>query len=466
MVDGFKCTCIGVNAADWGQNKNLDFIFPVSERTGEILKRKEAKYKSLTFSISPNVRGGLSCVLSGSLHKYKNNGLHNYDNFTIDEICKTLDGLACNFGVNLESAVLHSLEIGVNVPLNYKPQRVIKSIICHKGTPFKTLSVKGEYLGAVCEHSDYDIKIYDKSYQQRTATGYILRYEIKFKRIRLLNDLGIKTLLDLKKPECLGRVLPFLLAKLNEIVFFDFYTKIEGLTDGQKLRWERFSNPNFWQRLNRKQYYKARVLFAKLSRQYGANNGAEILANKVSNIYQNQCQSKHKKGGRFPRIKTKLKAQERGTFSHLEYVLENVTSGDIKNNKKIKLKNNTKKDDKKNMEKRFCKICGRDITRQKLGSVFCSEKYYGKEAKKCRNRDSNKRRDLKRKIYRAMEKEQMLQITYVDKHGKTYTDILGAKEVFMAREWLDNIKEVVCLDSDNKTLKDKEAQRYLQTLNQ
>ncbi|HEY8401336.1 MAG TPA: hypothetical protein VIK89_08745 [Cytophagaceae bacterium] len=48
--------------------------------------------------------------------------------------------------------------------------------------------------------------------------------------------------------------------------------------------------------------------------------------------------------------------------------------------------------------KRYCKSCGRDISGQKLNSVFCSEKIFGKEAKKCRNKDSNPRNHVKRKI--------------------------------------------------------------------
>lgn len=49
-------------------------------------------------------------------------------------------------------------------------------------------------------------------------------------------------------------------------------------------------------------------------------------------------------------------------------------------------------------DKRYCLTCGRDITNQKTGSKFCSEKLYGREAKKCRNMDSNPRNHIKRKI--------------------------------------------------------------------
>ncbi len=44
---------------------------------------------------------------------------------------------------------------------------------------------------------------------------------------------------------------------------------------------------------------------------------------------------------------------------------------------------------------RYCSTCGRDITDQKKGSVFCSEKLYGKQAKKSRNKNSNPKNNYK-----------------------------------------------------------------------
>ena len=57
-------------------------------------------------------------------------------------------------------------------------------------------------------------------------------------------------------------------------------------------------------------------------------------------------------------------------------------------------------------EYQFCITCGRDISSQKKGSKFCSEMLYGREAKKCRNRDSNPRNNLKMKQDRRIIREQ------------------------------------------------------------
>ena len=49
------------------------------------------------------------------------------------------------------------------------------------------------------------------------------------------------------------------------------------------------------------------------------------------------------------------------------------------------------------VEERKCFSCGRNISNQKKGSKFCSEKVYGKEAKRCRNVDSNPRNNFKQR---------------------------------------------------------------------
>lgn len=119
----------------------------------------------------------------------------------------------------------------------------------------------------------------------------------------------------------------------------------------------------------------------------------------------------------------------------------------------------------KNADKRrYCKCCGRDITHQRKDSVFCSEKYFGKEAKKCRNKDSNRRMIIKRKIKNAMEKEKMMQVVYVDSNGLEYSDILEAREINVSREWLERVKSVSVLDGTEETQTGENAKEYISKL--
>lgn len=458
VVDGFKCSCVGLDADLWKQNKLLDFALSVSDSTGEILtQRKEAKTTALTFVLSPKKNGGVGCYLSGSLHKYKNGGVQNWDDFTINDIEKTLDQLSITYNIDLTTASLHSLEIGVNIPLNYQPKRIIESAICHKGKGFESLDRKDKHLGVICEHTDYSIKLYDKSRQCKIkGIGYILRYEVKFKRMRMLEKCGIYTLSDLKKKNCLENVLPILISKLKEIIFFDFYANTSNLTNGQLLRWERFGTARYWEGLNRNMYYKTKLLFSKLIVTYGAKDGAELLAQKVSNKYHELCQVKQKTGRRFPEVSEAKLSTKRATFSKLEYVLENVACGGVDSTRKNK--------EEIPLNVRHCFSCGRDISKQRAGSRFCSEKLYGNSAKQCRNKDSNRRMIIKRKIIKAMEEKLMLRITYADEQGIEYTDILGDAEIELSRLWLDRVRKVAVLRPTIEHLNGKRAKEYLLTI--
>lgn len=457
MIDGLKCSCVGLDGGLWANNPLLNFVVPVSETTGELMSlKKEAIFNNLHF-IQSSYNSKTSCSIFGSLHKFRSANGINWDAFTHSDLCGVLDYLEANLNVPLSDSVLHSLEIGVNIPLNYSPKRLIKSVICHKGKPFDSISKKGKFLGVICERTDYTIKLYDKGYQTRIDRGfYVLRFEVKFKRMRMLEPYGVRTLADLKDVEKVLSMGRLLLEKLDEMIFFDFNSNSIRMTPKQRLNWERYSNPKYWEELDRKQYYKSKMKFTELTEKYSAKNIGANLKTMVSDLYLELCQSKQQKGGRFPQINGEKKAQKKGTFSDLECVLENVAFGSGENS--LFFVSDYLE------EKRCCKSCGRDISIQKDGSCFCSEKYFGKEAKKCRNRDSNKRMVIKRKIKNAMDKKQMLRITYSDESGTPYTDILGVDEISITREWLNRVQKVEIIKPQPEILQGYEAKKLLLTI--
>jgi hypothetical protein len=54
---------------------------------------------------------------------------------------------------------------------------------------------------------------------------------------------------------------------------------------------------------------------------------------------------------------------------------------------------------------RYCRSCGKDITNQHKGSLFCSKKYVGERAaKQCRNSNSNPRNNRRRKIEKIVNR--------------------------------------------------------------
>lgn len=423
MIDGVKCSCSNLKAETWRRNPLLNFGVTVSETTGEILnERRTAQTGPFSFSISPSEKGGLYCCFSGSIHKYAKG--NNFGDFTFAELSENIDRFCTEYGINPETAPIHGLETGVNIELPYSPKRVLKSVICHKGKTFDNLDRRDSRLGLVCERTDYAVKLYDKSYQCKIPDKHILRYELKFYRNRPLEAFGIATLADLKSAEKVSLLISLLLTRLNEIAFFDFSFDTSRMSERKRDKWEKYGNPNYWAGLDRKSAYKARKLYKETIKRYGATDWADVLSGKVSERWEELSGTKQKNGGRFPQISKERKARKKETFSKLEYIADNVPS---------------KKRKEKEKKGCFCVSCGRDISNQRKGSRFCSERLYGKDAKRCRNRDSNRRLSMKRKIKRAESKNLTLEAVYRD--GSVNRNVNPGILTF-ERDRLDEIKKL------------------------
>ena len=83
----------------------------------------------------------------------------------------------------------------------------------------------------------------------------------------------------------------------------------------------------------------------------------------------------------------------------------------------------------------------------KTAKPFCSKNFVGeKQAKQCRNKNSNQRRSQKKIIEKATIKKMFVSITYVEA-GNTYTDILQPCEIDMsAKSWFDKIVSIAILE--------------------
>jgi len=476
MIDGVKVVCPNRCAVSWNDNPLLVFGSLVSTNTGEILnQRKTAEYNGLTFSISPKVSGQSNfCAIAGSLHKYKNGGGINWDSFTFSELQTVLHELQAVYHIDLNQTSIQGMEIGVNIPLDYSPEVIIKSAVSHKGQPFSTLyaakyMTNKRRIGKYCDYADYTLKLYDKGKQCKN-NEHILRVEVKAKRQRLLQPYGISTLADLTDKVKLLRLLELLLSKMNDIIFFDYRFTGSELSEAKQLRYMRYSNPNYWENLTKFSRTKARKLYTELSKKYECIDWGIYCIKKATKIWLDLLELQAENRLLFPRIIEAMQAHKTATFSTLDCLLEKVaqsgTSGNLNKAIKSEQENGQKVPYQSTTEKpRFCVVCGRDISHQKKGSVFCSEKLYGKEARQCRNKDSNRRLAIKRKIKRAMNKDNdlMLRIIY-DYEGKEYSDILGVNEISITREWLDKVKRVERLEPQPSTLTGKGAKKYLLTI--
>ncbi len=254
MIDFVKAI-ININPRDLLDNKLLDFFYrDFNPDTGELktvnrnnLKRtphQYAIYKGIEFRIYETG----SVYLLGSLHKFWNNGAHNYNDFKFKSLIDVLIELRTKFNILPEMLRLQSIEFGVNIQPPCKTGRIIDYCFIHKSKPFGEISTRDEGKYFQVEHSQYLIKIYDKR-KHYSNKGFridndILRFEIKFLKMEKLNKKGIFTLKDLLKFGLHNIYPEFLVDEWQNILFYDF--TINKKENNQLLN---YKNPLYWKEL-------------------------------------------------------------------------------------------------------------------------------------------------------------------------------------------------------------------------
>ncbi len=171
---------------------------------------------------------------------------------------------------------------------------------------------------------------------------------------------------------------------------YDNSIKLKGLPQREKTVLINGKNPKYWIELKQqgKEIKKKRTRFAGLVLKYGKQNLKETIYNLIENKLIEVTKTD---------TSTEQKISEYLNQFHNQ-TLPKVTvfeSAEIKSN--YPQSNSSNKGLISGVFNRYCSTCGRDISNQKKGSVFCSEKLYGKQAKKCRNINSNPRNNYKLK---------------------------------------------------------------------
>ena len=154
--------------------------------------RQTAKYRGMIVELYLD-----SCFVRGSIHKYKNGGEHNADDFTLSDFTATLRDLSDSLNFNPDTTQFYTLEFGVNIELPFDGKTFIESVVCNNGA----YSNNGS--GITISFSEWEIKIYLKHNDKSSS---ILRYEIKVNKTRKIDSIikssGIfcSTLSDLANP--------------------------------------------------------------------------------------------------------------------------------------------------------------------------------------------------------------------------------------------------------------------------
>lgn len=143
-----------------------------------------------------------TCKVSGSIHKYFNNGEHNYNDFSLSDYKKAICDLGKVLNINPEVIKINKIEAGVNIDLgdNLNAYDVLSSILMLN---YKIPEKMGQ-IGYVFKFREYDIKIYAKSlkqYPDKLRIELVIRHKTKRSSIIKEYTPYCNTLEDLGNPE-------------------------------------------------------------------------------------------------------------------------------------------------------------------------------------------------------------------------------------------------------------------------
>ena len=255
MIDYIKAIIKNLPPSQLEANPLLVFFDTINLSTGElkttnrngnrVTPSKNASFNGLEFKIYDTG----TVTLSGSLHKYWNNGAHNYNDFNIKAVYWVLNDLKEKFNIEPEQCILKCIEIGVNIIPPIPTNEILDFSLLHKTLPFEYQknSEEGKYKQA--QHSQYIVKLYNKALHY-LSKGFkiqneILRFEIKYTKMQKLNEKGIFNLNNLIKYG-LHNFKTELLTEWQNVLFFDNTIQIDTLSAKTKTALLEYSNQNYW----------------------------------------------------------------------------------------------------------------------------------------------------------------------------------------------------------------------------
>tara|TARA_B100000508_G_scaffold141092_1_gene146449 strand:+ start:116023 stop:117279 length:1257 start_codon:yes stop_codon:yes gene_type:complete len=273
-IDFIKCEVIGLDRDYFEQNMILTKYESKKEKKQVNLSYSKHNMKVTVYPKSKTNR----IELSGSLHKFINEGKHNYDQFTENKYYQSLELLNETYGIRPENLKILGLEYGVNITPPIITNEVLNNLIQHKNRDFehKISNEHGNYYQ--CERSNYIIKIYNKALQYG-CKDEILRIEIKQTNWSEYRKQGLYSLEDFNQCNKL-LFLNNLLTKWNDIVFYDPTNK--GVE-----KWGKYSNINFWRELrikSNKTQKKHRDRLREINKKHGLNVQQLVNDEVVKNV--------------------------------------------------------------------------------------------------------------------------------------------------------------------------------------
>jgi hypothetical protein len=262
MFDGFKATVYDkLTYESLSINPPFELIQHTSRSTGLINYSGEFKGLKVELFTSGRIQ------IAGSLHKYYNDGLHNWNDFTVSNLKDVLNSLQSDLNINPFKASINNLEFGVNVFNAFCPNDLINDLLCFKWAQFNIMGLKGQGQGKECKaFKQYFVKIYNKGLQYNQPQN-ILRIEKKVVTMFALK-FGQLNLSDLLNPDLWEHCQKELINMVNDILINE-PIDINALTKNEQRIYNTVVNQSNWAYFSKDQRKRNKKAFNKIISKYG-----------------------------------------------------------------------------------------------------------------------------------------------------------------------------------------------------
>jgi hypothetical protein len=199
----------------------------------EIKEFVTKSYKNLYFKKYQN-----RLEITGSIHYFFNNGLHNANDFYFSDCIDTIMQIQDIFSLDLGKCFLINLEYGVNINPIIQVSELIHNLVYHEKRQFTRPTIHFNY--KIAGNEAYkQIKAYDKSVQFPNQCKNMFRFEVKTKQAKFIHSLGLFTLQDLTNKNNYNLLSVSLLKEWDNVLLFDKSKNIDV----------KFLNTNFWEEI-------------------------------------------------------------------------------------------------------------------------------------------------------------------------------------------------------------------------
>jgi hypothetical protein len=332
----------------------------------EVINTKKIKqYKGIYF-----------CFYSSKLdvlfkpHYYFNDNVHNANDFKIKDCIAIINEVKNALNLDLEVFKVVNIEYGLNVlsPIDIKD--LITYFAYHLKNEFRTdtglaYSKKSYSVTTTGTANEYKIiKAYAKGIQFPLYSDInTFRFEVKSKRSRFINKLGVYNATDLLNENVYFAMVKSLIIEFEDTLILDCETNFKTLTQKEQTKISKFNNPMEWYKIKNS---TNRNSFSKNKTEYNR------LINKIPNNLKLQLRQI---------IFDKLELLKEGAISQPQNKIKKGALSQLYN-RGICTQNNTQTNNVKTL---LCKVTGLNISMQKNNSLLLSHKglkYYFKTDQK------------------------------------------------------------------------------------